>query len=90
VSGRDHVRPTTFESFPLDMLVRYRLHASAAYLRKYSRVEEVQKTTRVRPLNQPQDPPHLTARQNSSRPSFTPRAESAESPWSPFDRETRL
>ena len=44
-------RPTTSESFPLDMLVRYRLHASAAYLRKYSRVEEVQKTTRVRPLN---------------------------------------
>ena len=47
------------------MLVRYRLHASAAYLRKYSRVEEVQKTTRVRPLNHTLHPisqPAKTAR----------------------------
>ena len=81
--------PTTVESFPLDTLVRYRLHACAAYLRKYSRVDEVQKTTRVRSLNRAYDPSHLTASQNSSRPSFTPRAESAGSPWLRSVRETR-
>ena len=39
--------PDFFLTRALDMLVRYRLHACAAYLRKYALVEEVQKTTRV-------------------------------------------
>lgn len=34
----------------LDVLVRYRLHTCAAYLRKYSRLDQLQKTTRVRSL----------------------------------------
>ncbi|KAI9462992.1 hypothetical protein HD554DRAFT_2206502 [Boletus coccyginus] len=40
-------RTIQFVEAYVDMLVRYRLHACAAYLRKYSRVEEVQKTTRL-------------------------------------------
>lgn len=55
--------PTTVESFPLDTLVRYRLHACAAYLRKYSRVDEVQKTTRVRSLNRAHEPSHSQPKQ---------------------------
>lgn len=44
-------RSTTSEScVQKDMLVRYRLHTCAAYLRKHARVEEVQMATRVRPV----------------------------------------
>ncbi|KAF9220562.1 hypothetical protein BS17DRAFT_787288 [Gyrodon lividus] len=40
-------RTTQFVEAYVDMLMRYRLHASAAYLRKYARVEDVQKTTKL-------------------------------------------
>ncbi|KAG9315433.1 hypothetical protein JVU11DRAFT_3043 [Chiua virens] len=40
-------RTIQFVEAYVDMLVRHRLHTCAAYLRKYSRVEDVQKTTRL-------------------------------------------
>ncbi|KAG6375919.1 hypothetical protein JVT61DRAFT_2787 [Boletus reticuloceps] len=39
-------RTIQFVEAYVDMLARYRLHPCVAYLRKYSRVDEVQKTTR--------------------------------------------
>ncbi|KIJ61068.1 hypothetical protein HYDPIDRAFT_97184 [Hydnomerulius pinastri MD-312] len=38
-------RTVQFVEAYIDLLMRYRLHTSAAYLRKYSKVEEVQKMT---------------------------------------------